>query len=329
MTYRHPARPDPPGPAAPTTRIRSAATTIDHVTILQRLRTGFAVGLVAAVLVGLTGLASLTVVVGQAEALLAEELPLAERHAAMRQGLTDAETAERGYLITGDEVSLGQFEPGIAAFRQAASDALATTDDPRVRELLETETVAGEAWIEQFALSVVAQRADDPGGALARATSGEGRVLFDAYRRANRATSAELDARLADREGRVAAAASGTRIVLLLLLGVATLLVAIVARRTMKAVLGPLSTLTDGVRRLRSDVSVRVDASGPPEIREVGHAVNDLAEANERFARRTGRGRGAAAGARPAEVRLHLHRVPRAADAADQHHRVHGDAPRR
>jgi two-component system, OmpR family, sensor kinase len=256
------------------------------VTIARRLRLALLVVAAAALLVGLTGLVALTWTDRQLAALVDEELPLARQHDQLLQALTDAETAERGFLITGEEVSLERFEPGIEGFRAAAEAARDETDDPRILALLEREIAAGEMWIEGFALPVVEQAAEDTDGALARSRSGAGRSLFELYRTAHESTEQALAARLDARERRVQQVADISRIALIVSsIGVGTGVVA-VGRRTARSITHPLEQLTADLRRLRRDRQVRATSDvGPPEVREVAGAVNDLAESNERYVR--------------------------------------------
>lgn len=254
------------------------------MSIAERLRLGSTVGLAVALAVGLAGLAALTLLTRQVSTLVNQEQPLAEAHGRMLQGMTDAETAERGYLITGEEVSLAPFEVGLATFRDAAVTAVDEAPDDRVRRLLETEIVAAERWIDEFAVPIVELRAEDPNAALERARAGEGRTRFEVFRAAHEVTALELDERLERAERLATRTSSVTRTVLaLLLLGGGAVLVA-VARRTDAATVGPLADLAATLDELRDDRDVRADVRGPAEIRAVATAVNRLAEENQRFA---------------------------------------------
>ncbi|MTV25794.1 HAMP domain-containing protein [Nitriliruptoraceae bacterium ZYF776] len=254
------------------------------VSISHRLRLVVLVALAAALLIGVTAQIALVVVQNEVTALVDEELPLAELHDEMLQALTDAETAERGYLITGEEVSLEPYERGLRRFRNAAAEALRRTDDAALAELLTTEREAGERWITTFADPVIEQRRADEEGALARAATGEGRELFTTYRNHHRATQQALDARVVDRETRVDRTGWIVRVALLLMLLVGGGAAGIVGVRTFRAITGPLDRLVAALDRLRRDRSVRAEVGGPSEIRAVGDAVNELAEENERYA---------------------------------------------
>lgn len=296
----------------------------------RRLQIGFATVLAAAVLVGMTAIGVLTLFDRQVQELIDEELPLAALHEELLQALTEAETAERGFLITGQEVSLAPFAPSVARFRAASERALTATADPTIRQLLEREISAGEGWVEGFATPIVELRAEDEQAALEQARTGAGRIRFAAFRVAHDATATAIDDRLDEREALTRRVATGAQLGLGGLLLAAVGLVVVVGRHTIGATTGPLRRLTGDLQELRGDRHVRVDAAhGPPEVREVATAVNELAEANERFAEERQQVVRATAGARPAEVRLRGHRLARAADAADEHHRVPGDARRR
>jgi two-component system, OmpR family, sensor kinase len=254
------------------------------VTIADRLRLGFAVGLAVALLVGLTGLAALTLVARQVSALVDQAQPLATAHGRMLRGLTEAETAERGLLIAGQAASRGRYEAAVESFRSGAADALELADGEFIEGLLETEIAAGERWIQTFASPVLALQLEDPEAALARARTGEGRALFDVYRDVHAETGAALAAQvdraqdLADNASRI------TRVALALLLLGGGGLTAAVAYRTTAAIITPLSNLAGSVDRLRDDRAVRAGVEGPAEVRAVALAINRLAEENQRFA---------------------------------------------
>ena len=78
----------------------------------SRLDRAFIVVLVLLLGAGATGVAAAATVDRVMEVLLQRDVPLIAANAAVLQALTDAETGERGFLLTGDETSLVPFERG-------------------------------------------------------------------------------------------------------------------------------------------------------------------------------------------------------------------------
>ncbi len=254
------------------------------MTIAERLRLGFAVGLAVALVVGAAGLGALSLVTRQVGTLVNQEGPLREQHDAMLQALTDAEAGQRGYLIGGQPVSRARFEDAVAAFQVAAEGAARATESEPVHALLIAEVAAAEDWMDTFAVPVVERYATDPEGALTWARTGEGRELFAAYAERHEATRAALADRGARAERLAASTSRTSRILLIALLVIGAGAVAAVARRTTRATVGPLARLTDTLDRLRTDRGERAQVEGPVEVRAVATAINRLAEENQRFA---------------------------------------------
>ena len=99
---------------------------------------GFAVSLVTVALIGLFSYVTSTGLFRAAD-LVAHTHKVVEELDSVLQGMTDAETAARGYLITGDESYLQPFQSGIAG---ATASLIAlrrlTSDNPDQMKLLDT-----------------------------------------------------------------------------------------------------------------------------------------------------------------------------------------------
>ncbi len=133
---------------------------------------------------------------------------------ALQLSVTDAETGQRGYLLT---------TPGHDEFRQPYDEAARTireqfdhlreltAEDPGQQPRLEALRRAADAKLDELHALVGLQRDRGPGAALARVLTGEGRRRMDAVR----AAVADMEDRerqlLADRARESAASASATR----------------------------------------------------------------------------------------------------------------------
>jgi len=118
--------------------------------------------------------------------------------------------------------------------------------------------------------------------ARTRARTSAGRWRFDAYREANGAARAALEARLDRRivsATRTARAASAS-LTFLAVAGAAV--TAVGARRISRGIVEPLARLAETLERLRAgDQHARAVVEGPAELRTVSAAVNALVVDNQ------------------------------------------------
>jgi signal transduction histidine kinase len=196
------------------------------------------------------------------------------------QNMTDAETAVRGFQLTGDKSFLAPYASGrsgaYAAFEQLWTDA--TGDE--VRRLLSTERSTTADWLYSYAIPIVTS--GKPDANAARVASG--RAMFDEIRTTNAAVSAAIDTQQrlavarANRDARVA------DLVFALLAGLILVTGLVTAMLHEKHVMAPLEHIRGTLRRLSGgDLSARVAPSGPAEMRAVAESVNDLAERTEQL----------------------------------------------
>lgn len=208
------------------------------------------------------------------------------------QEMTDAETGVRGYQLTGDETFLEPYENSRAAVMTALDEVGANSTTARVAALLGRQREAVRAWLDGYAVPIVAGRlpstGSTPAGPVqppaedvdARAT--EGKRLFDQLREIN----AGMDEALAAERADMRAVADGNRremailsacvVVAILAIGYA------VARVGRQQLLVPLGELEKTIRRLaEGDRSVRAEPAGSTELRTVIEALNDLAAQTE------------------------------------------------
>lgn len=87
------------------------------------LRGAFSVALVCTLLVGTAGTSALLVVVRGFEQVASLQVPLVAVNDDLLQALTDAETSERGFLITGEQEFLDPYEPARVQFQRTLETA--------------------------------------------------------------------------------------------------------------------------------------------------------------------------------------------------------------
>lgn len=251
----------------------------------RRLWRAFGVLLALLAFSGAIGIGTLIIGVRNVNELVNESQPLLERNSELLQLMTDAETSQRGYRLTGNARFLEPFVGAVAAFPQVSgslSESLA--EDAALDHLLQEQVERADAWLNGFALPLVERLQDDPSAADDPSISNTGKSRFDAFRTANNSARAEITARrdAAQREVHDATLAAGGVFVSVLAAGV--VLGAVVARRTTDFVAHPLEQLRATIGRLSAgDLSARSSVEGPAETQAVSRAVNELADTNERF----------------------------------------------
>lgn len=251
----------------------------------QTLRAAFAVALVGLMLGGTAGVAALLTTADRFRDVVDQDVPLLTANEKILQRLTDAETAERGFLITGDEAFLTPYEPGKAAFAAAVAEAADMAPSRALRHLILEQSAVGQEWIEQFADPIIELRRRDAAAAVTMAKTGAGKQRFDRLRELNGTTEQAIRARLNEAASDARRATSSATLLLLSLIVVSLGGGLVTAVRATRRINTPLADLVRTLHRLRNgERSARVDVAGPAEIVTVGEAVNEMAAENERLA---------------------------------------------
>jgi signal transduction histidine kinase len=123
--------------------------------------------------------------------------------------IQDAETGQRGYLLTGDDLYLKPYDAAVAAVRQAVAELQRTLGgEPRQVAALSSLGPAVTAKLDELKETVDRRAAGDIAGAMAIVRTDRGERLMDRIRDGLRAMGAEENATLAARVAE-AQAASG------------------------------------------------------------------------------------------------------------------------
>ena len=213
--------------------------------------------------------------------LLLTDLAAVER---LRAAYSDQETAQRGYIISGDETFLEPF----AAGQSAAATALATLredlgDRPALASVLSQVAERADRWRVEHAEPEIALRRTQGEEAAAHAVaSGAGKAQFDELRAGVDSLSVDIGTAAAHA---TAAAARARRVAVTSLIAsvVTTASVSIVSAFLLRRwVVRPLESLTDAIERLEAGELVTVPVDGPRELRSVSAAVDQMQQTMRR-----------------------------------------------
>ena len=250
----------------------------------QTLRRVFALGLALLALSGITGVGALVASAQRFDSVVGRDMPLLLANQQILQSMTDAQTAMRGFLVTGDPSFQEPYEPATARYLDAVARASALSRSPQVRASIHAQARAGQAWIDEFAEPTLALWSADPSTALVAVRAGEGRKRFDLLRQRNAETERQVRSSV---QSDVANAHTATWSAGVLLAGLVVVTLVgggVAARRATRRINDPLAELVGTLRRLANgEGDARVRVGGPTEIAGVGHAVNTMAFESERL----------------------------------------------
>ncbi|TQL04464.1 ATP-binding protein [Cellulomonas sp. SLBN-39] len=194
--------------------------------------------------------------------------------------LVDAETAVRGFALTGDEVTLEPYERATTSeqdFQVLAERLEAADADADLVSYARAAADAATTWRAQFADPLVAQVRADGTTSVAPEDIEAGRVLFDEARAPIESYLAQLRAdRLAAMEELQRWTALSATIVALLVVAAAAAGITLwLALR--RWVLAPVAELGGASRAVaRGDLSHVVDVDGPGELRALAGDVEHM-----------------------------------------------------
>jgi signal transduction histidine kinase len=204
-----------------------------------------------------------------------------ETVAQLLEAVTDAETGQRGYLLTGSDRYLAPYDRG-SALAPKALDRLAAlvSEDAQLDQTVKDLRNTVSAKLLELSVTVAKTRAGDRDGALAEVNSNRGQVEMQAIRALTGAIAARQQTAVTEQ---FAAVENGGRLVVLIdTMGLALLLMlaAAIARSTRRAML-VLNAAQLELARANSDletVNERLE-------QKVAQRTADLTAANEEIQR--------------------------------------------
>lgn len=250
--------------------------------IRRLLRRNVAVLFVLTVLAGAAGVAAIGVITQRVDRITQQLEPLASANAAILQALTNAETGERGYVLTGQPAFLAPYRAGRAAYPRAVARARRlAAGNPSEQAELRREVARGTSWLEDYAAPSVhyveTLHTTQASGGLSLAA---GKRDFDALRAANARLAASLAAAIAAADGDAHRDERDAVVVISLVTLLGLLIGAVSSWSLSRQVAPPLQDLADVLARQRDgERSLRATVSGTAEVQAVAEAANELADA--------------------------------------------------
>jgi sigma-B regulation protein RsbU (phosphoserine phosphatase) len=204
-----------------------------------------------------------------------ENLAVVER---LRGAFSDQETAQRGFIISGDQSFLEPYESA----RVTENESIATLrrdlqiHEPLAEQLDRLESTAGRWRREHAEPEIEARRTQGQDAASRIVATGAGRERFDELRSvldtlANTIGAAAQSA--ADDAERARNAAAAILVASVASTAAVSVVSALLLRRW---VVRPLEALTDAIVKLETDDNVAVPIDGPHELRTVSAAIDRM-----------------------------------------------------
>ena len=228
--------------------------------------------------IGTAGVLAVKIATDQVSDLARGYGPAGEQHAQALTLMLDAETAVRGYLITGNRNFLQPYVIGrskILPAMDATLEHLHAIGEHHLDATLAQERSLAKQWLETYA-DPIARKTGRPPNATEVYQQQGAKQLFDRFRAADQAVGDSLNAnrrRLREDSQRLGGLAVPILIIATVL---AVLIAAILSFRIASGLTRPLRALRTVVGRLdRGDLSARAnEQDGPSEVRALARAVN-------------------------------------------------------
>lgn len=188
---------------------------IDSWTFGKKIAGGFALSLVLLMAIGTVAYRSIGKLTVTSERVTHTHAVM-EHVADVLSSLKDAETGQRGYVITGDEAFLEPYRTGIATLQNVVKELRElAADNPRQRQRIDAMEPIIAAKLAELKQTIDLRKSGDVDGTVKIVRAGEGKRLMDELRRILDAMQSEERDLLARRAQEVAAAATGAQSIII------------------------------------------------------------------------------------------------------------------
>ncbi len=194
------------------------------------------------------------------------------------QLLKDAETGQRGFVITGEDSYLAPYTNASSAITGAVDNVAALTADNTAQQqrIATLRTLITQKFAEMQG-TIDLRRSEGFGAAQAVVLTDKGKAVMDQIRSLLDAMAGAESKLLAVRAKLTADTASSSRTTILFGVGIAALLVLGLAYFLSRSILRPLTALTNRLREIadgEGDLTQRVNAQGRDEFGTLGAVFN-------------------------------------------------------
>jgi len=248
------------------------------MTVGRKLGVAFGLCVVLFIVLGTVGSRSASTSLEEA-AWVAHTYQVREVIASLLSSLQEAETGQRGYLITGLEEYLEPYHDGVAQLEgQREQLAKLTADNPsQQRRLMKLEPLI-LAKLTDLRRVLDVRRSDGLDAAKAIILSDQGKMAMDDIRKLLKEMDDEEAALLSARQASAARAAGATQWTLALLVFSGALLTVLIAMFMARSIATPLRAVTSVAGRIASgDLSVGVEAQNRrDEVGLLQQATNQM-----------------------------------------------------
>lgn len=195
------------------------------------------------------------------------------------EDVLDAETGQRGYLLTQNEDYLEPYLAGAAAVGQRITRLRELMRQPQAKENLARLEPLITAKMEILARTIAMTQQGQQQEALALVRTGQGKYLMDEFRRVRTATI-DLELRLlAERRARFMSELHNIFLTCTIGGGIAMLLLFVSASNTARRLKQPILALLNGIRVMsEGGANYKVQVKSQDEIGRVADAFNVMAE---------------------------------------------------
>jgi methyl-accepting chemotaxis protein len=221
-------------------------------TVGAKITAGFAVALAILVTIGVVAFSS-TQTLTQTASQVTHTHRVINTLAGVLQGLTDAETGQRGFIITGDEAYLQPYTLGIDQANQNLEllETL-TNDNPRQQRRAEALKLQIRDRLARLKEGVTVQREQGSQASHKWVASGVGKKEMDEIRKKIQEMEDEENTLLKERSDAAQAATENNNRTILVGTSLAFVILAILAIAITRNIAGPLGELTTAAQRIAS-----------------------------------------------------------------------------
>lgn len=256
----------------------------------RKLALGFALPLFLLVLIGVVGFKSVSALTGASYSVTHTHLVL-EHLASLLSELTDAETGQRGFVITGDETYLEPHSRAVAQISTTTKDLRdLTTDEPAQRQRLDDLEPLVTAKLAELDRTIALRKSSGFDAAEKYVAAGEGKQTMDAIRRTVDSMTQEERRLLDARAGEVEAAATDARMTTLFGSLLGFLLVGVTAFSITRSVTGQIGSAVKHVQSSSAELQAAANqqVSGAKEqataMSEITTTINELLATSRQIA---------------------------------------------